>query len=218
MSPPLRHRKSKGYKAANFHESVTVEIAWTVIPFLIVIVMGAMATRTVVAQKVPTSIIAAVLLVIAPVFRKLSTPRMRPALVSVCSLKKVRMVAVPVLSKDPFWTHIWSTVNRPWFTTLPPLLTWSWRGVPSCSSAPWPCMVSVPPYTPMALFIFLRFAGLSDSKPINTPWQPLAVSNCPFSIEAATIANVGGRGRVQGGLQALHGAGRGLQVLCKLLQ
>jgi len=47
----LKHRKSKGYKAANFHESVTVEIAWTVIPFLIVIVMGAMATRTVVAQK-----------------------------------------------------------------------------------------------------------------------------------------------------------------------
>jgi len=47
----LKHRKSKGYKAANFHESVTVEIAWTVIPFLIVIAMGAMATRTVVAQK-----------------------------------------------------------------------------------------------------------------------------------------------------------------------
>ncbi len=47
----LKHRKSKGYQAANFHESVTVEIAWTVIPFLIVIVMGAMATRTVVAQK-----------------------------------------------------------------------------------------------------------------------------------------------------------------------
>ncbi len=47
----IKHRRSKGYKAANFHESVTVEIAWTVIPFLIVIVMGAMATRTVVAQK-----------------------------------------------------------------------------------------------------------------------------------------------------------------------
>ncbi len=47
----LRHRKSRGYKAANFHESVGVEIAWTVVPFVIVIAMGAMATRTVVAMK-----------------------------------------------------------------------------------------------------------------------------------------------------------------------
>jgi cytochrome c oxidase subunit II len=47
----LKHRKSLGHKAANFHESVTVEVAWTVIPFIIVIAMGAMATRTVVAQK-----------------------------------------------------------------------------------------------------------------------------------------------------------------------
>ncbi len=47
----LRHRKSLGHKAANFHESVAVEIAWTVVPFAIVIVMGAMATRTVVAMK-----------------------------------------------------------------------------------------------------------------------------------------------------------------------
>ncbi len=47
----LKHRKSVGHKAANFHESVTVEIAWTVVPFIIVIAMGAMATRTVVAMK-----------------------------------------------------------------------------------------------------------------------------------------------------------------------
>jgi cytochrome c oxidase subunit II len=47
----LKHRKSLGHKAANFHESVTVEIAWTVVPLLIVIGMGAMATRTVVAMK-----------------------------------------------------------------------------------------------------------------------------------------------------------------------
>lgn len=47
----LKHRKSVGHKAANFHESLTVEIAWTIIPFIIVIGMGAMATRTVVAQK-----------------------------------------------------------------------------------------------------------------------------------------------------------------------
>jgi cytochrome c oxidase subunit 2 len=47
----LKHRKSVGHKAANFHESAAVEIAWTIVPFLIVIVMGAMATRTVVAMK-----------------------------------------------------------------------------------------------------------------------------------------------------------------------
>jgi cytochrome c oxidase subunit 2 len=47
----LKHRKSVGHKAANFHESIGVEIAWTVVPFIIVIGMGAMATRTVVAMK-----------------------------------------------------------------------------------------------------------------------------------------------------------------------
>jgi cytochrome c oxidase subunit 2 len=47
----LRHRKSVGAKPANFHESVGVEIAWTVVPFLIVTVMGFAATKTVVAQK-----------------------------------------------------------------------------------------------------------------------------------------------------------------------
>jgi len=47
----FKHRKSVGHKAANFHESVAVEIAWTVVPFIIVILMGAAATRTVVAMK-----------------------------------------------------------------------------------------------------------------------------------------------------------------------
>jgi cytochrome c oxidase subunit II len=46
----VKHRKGR-YKAANFHESIAVEIAWTVVPFIIVIGMGAMATRTVVAMK-----------------------------------------------------------------------------------------------------------------------------------------------------------------------
>ena len=45
------HRKSKGAKPASFHENVGVEIAWTVIPFLIVIGMALPATRTVVAMK-----------------------------------------------------------------------------------------------------------------------------------------------------------------------
>ncbi len=47
----LKHRKSLGAKPANFHESVGVEIAWTVVPLLIVIGMGGLATRTVVAMK-----------------------------------------------------------------------------------------------------------------------------------------------------------------------
>ena len=47
----LKHRKSKGFKAANFHESVKVEIAWTVVPFIIVILMALPATKVVVAMK-----------------------------------------------------------------------------------------------------------------------------------------------------------------------
>ncbi|MDE2370982.1 MAG: cytochrome c oxidase subunit II [Burkholderiales bacterium] len=47
----LKHRKSLGHKPAHFHESTAVEIAWTLVPFLIVVFMGAMATRTVVASK-----------------------------------------------------------------------------------------------------------------------------------------------------------------------
>ena len=45
------HRKSKGHKAATFHESTAVEIAWTIIPMIIVIAMAAFATRTVLAMK-----------------------------------------------------------------------------------------------------------------------------------------------------------------------
>ncbi|MGN6087287.1 cytochrome c oxidase subunit II, partial [Trinickia sp.] len=45
------HRKSKGYKAANFHESTTVEIIWTIVPFIIVVLMALPATKTVVAMK-----------------------------------------------------------------------------------------------------------------------------------------------------------------------
>jgi len=45
------HRKSKGAKSAHFHESTAVEIAWTVVPFLIVIVMALPATKVVVAMK-----------------------------------------------------------------------------------------------------------------------------------------------------------------------
>ena len=50
-----KHRKSKGHQAANFHESVTVEIVWTVIPFIIVILMALPATKLLVAQKDTTN-------------------------------------------------------------------------------------------------------------------------------------------------------------------
>jgi len=45
------HRKSKGHKAAQFHENTTVEVLWTVIPLLILIGIAWPTTRTVVAQK-----------------------------------------------------------------------------------------------------------------------------------------------------------------------
>lgn len=46
-----KHRKSVGHKPANFHESVTVEVVWTVIPFIIVIAMALPATKVLVASK-----------------------------------------------------------------------------------------------------------------------------------------------------------------------
>src|SRR3984885_1769777 len=45
------HRKSKGHKASHFHESTTVEIIWTIVPFIIVVLMALPATKTVVAMK-----------------------------------------------------------------------------------------------------------------------------------------------------------------------
>ena len=50
-----KHRKSQGAKAANFHESATVEVIWTVIPFIIVILMALPATEVLVAQKDTTN-------------------------------------------------------------------------------------------------------------------------------------------------------------------
>ena len=47
----LKHRKSVGHKAANFHESTVVEIIWTIVPFVIVIGMALPATKVLVAQK-----------------------------------------------------------------------------------------------------------------------------------------------------------------------
>ena len=47
----IKHRKSKGAKPASFHESTTVEIIWTTIPFLILVGMAVPATKTLLALE-----------------------------------------------------------------------------------------------------------------------------------------------------------------------
>jgi len=47
----IRHRKSVGHNAEQFHENTMVEIVWTVIPFVILIGMAYPATKTVIAMK-----------------------------------------------------------------------------------------------------------------------------------------------------------------------
>ncbi|MFN2308285.1 MAG: cytochrome c oxidase subunit II [Gammaproteobacteria bacterium] len=47
----IYHRKSKGAVAAQFHESTAVEIAWTIVPFLILIGMAIPATKALIAME-----------------------------------------------------------------------------------------------------------------------------------------------------------------------
>jgi cytochrome c oxidase subunit 2 len=49
------HRKSLGHKAEHFHENTTVEIFWTVIPFLVLIAMAWPATKTILNLKDTTA-------------------------------------------------------------------------------------------------------------------------------------------------------------------
>ncbi|MBT8140492.1 MAG: cytochrome c oxidase subunit II [Gammaproteobacteria bacterium] len=42
----LMHRKSTGFKPSSFHESTAVEIAWTVVPFVILVLMAIPATSS----------------------------------------------------------------------------------------------------------------------------------------------------------------------------
>ncbi len=42
----INHRKSKGVTPAHFHESTTVEVVWTVIPFIILVAIAVPATKT----------------------------------------------------------------------------------------------------------------------------------------------------------------------------
>ncbi len=47
----IRHRKAAGHQAAAFHESTTVEIIWTIIPFIILIAMAVPATKTLIEMS-----------------------------------------------------------------------------------------------------------------------------------------------------------------------
>ena len=51
----FKHRKSVGHEAQQFHENTTVEIVWTVIPFLILLFMAWPATKTILAMKDTTA-------------------------------------------------------------------------------------------------------------------------------------------------------------------
>jgi len=47
----VAHRKDRGHKAASWHESTTVEIIWTAIPFLILVAMAIPATGTLIKME-----------------------------------------------------------------------------------------------------------------------------------------------------------------------
>ncbi len=47
----INHRKSKGAVAAQFHESTTMEILWTVVPIVILVSMAVPATTTLLAME-----------------------------------------------------------------------------------------------------------------------------------------------------------------------
>src|SRR6267378_3340376 len=49
------HRKSVGHKSEHFHENVTVEIIWAIIPFLILIAVAWPATKTILNLKDTTA-------------------------------------------------------------------------------------------------------------------------------------------------------------------
>jgi cytochrome c oxidase subunit 2 len=51
----LKHRKSAGHKAAHFHENTTVEVIWTVIPFIVLMGMAYPAAKVVIDMKDTTN-------------------------------------------------------------------------------------------------------------------------------------------------------------------
>jgi cytochrome c oxidase subunit II len=51
----FKHRKSLGHQAETWHENTTVEIVWTIVPFVIVILMALPATKLIVEMKDTTN-------------------------------------------------------------------------------------------------------------------------------------------------------------------
>ncbi len=47
----FKHRRSKGARAAQFHENTTIEVIWTIVPFVVLIGIAYPATRTVIEMK-----------------------------------------------------------------------------------------------------------------------------------------------------------------------
>ena len=47
----IMHRKSRGFKAAQFHESATVEVLWTLIPLIILVGMAVPASKTLIKME-----------------------------------------------------------------------------------------------------------------------------------------------------------------------
>ncbi len=47
----VKHRKSKGVSAATFHESITAEMLWTVVPFVILVAMAIPAAKTLIVME-----------------------------------------------------------------------------------------------------------------------------------------------------------------------
>ncbi|HWU85118.1 MAG TPA: cytochrome c oxidase subunit II [Rhodocyclaceae bacterium] len=47
----VKHRKSKGHQAAEFHEHLGIEIAWTIVPVIILVLIAIPATKTLVEMK-----------------------------------------------------------------------------------------------------------------------------------------------------------------------
>lgn len=47
----VRHRKSRGYEARQFHDSTAAEVAWTVVPFLILVAMAVPATQVLIKME-----------------------------------------------------------------------------------------------------------------------------------------------------------------------
>lgn len=47
----VKHRKSKGAVASQFHESTSIEILWTIVPFLILVGMAFPATKALIAME-----------------------------------------------------------------------------------------------------------------------------------------------------------------------